>query len=106
MARKTFAFSICGLSAIARMDEINRPVAGCADIDDDAIELHVMGKMTDSPVRLRRASARHLARLDGLSDRVAHLSSTRSKASSGSTRSPDPSFSYQTVYPTLRNGAL
>jgi len=33
------------------MDEINRPALACAEIDEDAIELHVMGKMTDSPVR-------------------------------------------------------
>jgi hypothetical protein len=33
------------------MDDVNRPDVPCGEIDDDAIELHVMGKMTDSPVR-------------------------------------------------------
>jgi anti-sigma factor RsiW len=33
------------------MDDVNRPDVPCREIDDDVIELHVRGKMTDSPVR-------------------------------------------------------
>jgi len=36
---------------MASMEAINRPDGACREIDDDTIELHVMDKVIDSPVR-------------------------------------------------------